>query len=248
LRRYKDQRAFDFRALDLVADPLFFQKVSAVYEALLEYCGNLSEESLQYLRMRGISQETAKEFRLGYVSDYAKSGNYFVDIFPEELLAWTDLFNDKSNFRFYKHRLLIPYTLDAKVVYVQGRTLDSRVEPQEIGLNRPFPCPFNIDVVKRDGVKKVYLCEGTIDTLTLIERGLPAIGIPGYRGFKREWIRYFLGKQTVIVLNNGTPGRYNASYTTDFFARAMLRFKVVALPSGEDVKSYSEVLREVEVE
>jgi hypothetical protein len=232
-RRATDRRAADFRALDLVADPLLFQKVSAVYEALLEYCGELSEEPLRYLRTHAISEDTARKFRFGYVSDYAKSINYLVDRFPEELLVWTGLFNDKGNFRFYKHRLLIPYTLDGRVVYVQGRILESGVEPEEIGLDRPFPCPFNIDVVKRDGVKKVYLCEGAIDTLTLVERGLPAIGIPGYRGFKREWIRYFLGKQTLLVVNPDSQGRQNVSFIHNLFARAMFRFKIVVLPPGE---------------
>ena len=41
----------------------------------------------------------------------------------------------------------------------------------------PIPIPYNARLL--DGEPgQIYLCEGVIDTLTLLEQGFPAVGVP----------------------------------------------------------------------
>jgi DNA primase len=233
--------------IETTSDPVIIQNLYEVYEFLLESCGDLAREAVRYLHQRGISEETAKKMRLAYISDYGGLCRCLAKKFPPEILGWTGLLNANGRLKFYKHRLLLPFTTSGRVVYLQARALDGRTRPKELNLNRPFPCPFNIDILREKGLSKVYLCEGVIDTLTLIERGLPAVGIPGCNSFKKEWVRYFKGKEVLICLDSDEPGKSAASYIHDLFARAKIESKIMVLPLGEDVNSYFEVLRQFEV-
>jgi len=48
-----------------------------------------------------------------------------------------------------------------------------------------IPCPYNAkELDQRPGV--VYLCEGPIDTLTLVEKGFAAVGVPGVAQVQRS--------------------------------------------------------------
>ena len=242
-----DQKEDAQHALSAAADPVLFQRVSEVYEFLLESCGSLNREAVKYLHKRGISEDTARKQRLAYISDYGGMCRCLAKSFPQEILGWTGLFNASGRLRFYRHRLVFPFVMEGRVVYLQAKSLDGRTRPKEMNLNRPFPCPFNIDAVEQDGVRKVYLCEGVIDTLTLIERGLTAVGVPGINCFKKEWVRFFKGKEVLIVFDRDKPGEAATRYVQSLFVRADLESKTIVLPSGEDVNSYFGVLRQFEV-
>jgi len=241
----KDKSGLD--VLDAL-DPSIFQKISDVYEFLLESCGDLSREVLQYLHERGISSETAEKMRLAYISDYGDLCESLTERFPQYLLEWSGLVNHKANLRFYKHRLVFPFVMECRVVYLQARSLDERVKPQEINLDRPVPCPFNTDVIKQDDVKRVYLCEGVIDALSLTDRGLPAVGIPDYRYFRRKWLRFFFGKDVFILSRWDKPGFSPVDYVHRLFLRARFPSKIVVVPSGVDLSSYSEVLQHMKMD
>ena len=45
----------------------------------------------------------------------------------------------------------------------------------------------------------VFLCEGAIDTLSLLSKGKKAVGLPGVGAFKDEWLR-LLGRFNVVLL------------------------------------------------
>jgi DNA primase len=238
----------DRAAMQAALDTAILQKVYEVYEFLLESCGGIGREAAKYLHGRGISEETAKKMRLAYISDYGWLCSLLAHKFPQELLNWTGLFNASGRLKFYKHRLLFPFTQSKRVVYLQARALDGRTRPKELNLNRPFPCPFNVEMLKEESVKCVYLCEGVIDTLTLFERDLPAVGIPGCGSFKRNWVKFFRGKKVLICFDSDNPGQSAANHVHDLFAQAKIESKIIVLPSGEDVNSYFEVLHQFEVE
>ena len=150
----------DRAAMQAALDSAILQKVYEVYEFLLESCGGLSREAAKYLHERGISEETAKKMRLAYISDYGGLCRCLAKKFPQGILGWTGLFNTNGRLKFYKHRLLFPFLMDGRVVYLQARALDGRTRPKELNLNRPFPCPFNVDKVKEEAV--VELLEAAV--------------------------------------------------------------------------------------
>jgi len=82
----------------------------------------------------------------------------------------------------------------------------------------------------------------------LIERGLYAIGVPGINCFKKGWIRFFKGKDVSIVFDRDKPGESAARYVNSLFVKAGIESRVIVLPSGEDVNSYFEVLRQFEAQ
>jgi DNA primase len=56
----------------------------------------------------------------------------------------------------------------------------------------------------------VYLCEGVVDTLTLLCRNISAVGIPGVSSFKTEWVPLFKGKNVIISFDKDEAGRNGA--------------------------------------
>jgi DNA primase len=80
---------------------------------------------------------------------------------------------------------------------------------------------------------EVYLAEGVIDCLSLLDQGLPAIGIPGAHGFKQGWVPLFDQVSDVIVaFDRDDAGRKGRDRIVAAFAAAgRLGIKTVEWPS-----------------
>lgn len=160
-----------------------------------------------WLVKRRIFRPTWNRMRLRTIVDYDRVNRALAEKFGKEALIAAGLFNENGNLRYYRHRLLFPY-LDEKIVprYFQARAIDSETQPKELNLKGVVPFPYNVSLL--DGKSGwIYLCEGVVDTLTMIDRGFPAVGIPGVRSFKPEWANLFRGKQVILCLDQDEAGR-----------------------------------------
>jgi hypothetical protein len=58
----------------------------------------------------------------------------------------------------------------------------------------------------------VYLCEGRIDTLSAVQLGLPAVGVPGVAGFRPGWFDRFRDVGAVrLLFDDDEAGRKQAA-------------------------------------
>ena len=86
----------------------------------------------------------------------------------------------------------------------------------------------------------VYLCEGVIDTLTFLGQNIAAIGIPGVRSFKTEWLPLFKNKSVVLCLDKDEAGRSGTEYLQSVFAHENIRTVVL----GEGLENISSSMKE----
>lgn len=201
-----------------------------------------------YLARRRIYKPIWDKMLLRTITDYGTLNNKLKEMYDLEVLKYVGLFNEKGNLRYYKHPLFFPY-LDAKrrSFYFQARAIDSTVVPKELNLRGTVPYPYNVSALNQKP-GWVYLCEGVVDTLTFLGQSIDAIGIPGVRSFKTEWIPLFKNKSVVLCLDKDDAGRSGTEYLQSVFAQAGIRtvvlgegldyFDKMTMKEGDDINSW----------
>lgn len=203
-----------------------------------------------YLARRRIYKPIWDRMLLRMITDYGALNNKLKETYDLEVLKYVGLFNEKGNLRYYKHPLFFPY-LDTKrrSCYFQARAIDSTVVPKELNLRGTVPYPYNVSALDhRPGW--VYLCEGVVDTLTFLGQRIAAIGIPGVRSFKTEWLPLFKNKSVVLCLDKDEAGRSATEYLQTVFEQAGIRtvvlgegkgleyFEKMTMKEGEDINDW----------
>lgn len=181
------------------------------------------------------------------IDDYGKLNEMLKNTYDKEVLQYVGLFNEKGNLKFYKHPLIFPY-LDPqrRAFYFQSRAIDSSVVPKEMNLRGTVPYPYNMSALdEKPGW--VYLCEGVVDTLTFLGQKIEAVGIPGVRSFKVEWLPLFKNKNVVLCMDKDNAGREATAYLQDVFGNAGIRTIVLgegmehlksSMKEGEDINDW----------
>ena len=207
-------------------EPLGEDRLSAVCELFLEACrGEEQGEGVNYLARRGIDALTM--IRAGVVyfprRAYRRVMRRMLDSFTLEELQRSGLFNSQEHLTFYHHRLLFPFYVEGRAVYLQARATASGVEPRWHNMRGVVPTLYNSDALAAlpSGVT-VFLVEGFTDTLTLAAHNFAAIGIAGAGGFREEWLAPLARFRVVSALDPDSAGeRAGARYRELFAARGL---------------------------
>lgn len=194
-------------------------------EAVSYYQKQLNETAdghlaVTYLRLRGITKETAQSFRLGLVKDPL----------PE------------SGHDFQKDRLAIPYITPTGIVQIRFRAI-----PYDGVPGHPEPSPkirgeagasqtmYNVSAFASiEGV--IAICEGEIDTMTAVQAGINAVGIPGANAWQSLYARAFKFRKVVILADNDDHGqglKFAEKVQSDVRGS-----RIVLMPEGHDVNSF----------
>ena len=207
-------------------DPILRTKIILAFFEMLSPVDNTPASA--WLIKRRIFKKTWDSTRLRFISDYDKVNRELLQKFGLEVLQKAGLYNEKGNLRYYKHRLLFPY-IDEKIIprYFQARAIDAETQPKELNLRGSVPFPFNVSLL--DGKPGwIYLCEGCVDTLTMMDRGFPSVGIPGVKSFKPEWTNLFRNKRVVVCLDQDDAGRIG----TESILKVLKNAGIDAAPLG----------------
>jgi DNA primase len=212
-----------------------------------------SEDGLdgrKYLAQRGFSQSFCNEFMIGF-SPYNCNNTFLFDklvndlkIDPIEILigelAKIDIKNNLIKDYFPSPRVIFPIFEDGKCITFSGRSIfpNARLKYKTLVYNKIGV--FNATVLKT-GISKVYVCEGVIDTLSMLNLGLPAIGILGLNVFGIENLNIFssseYNKECQIVLafdtddnESGKRGRYKIANL--LFNNGLTNLAYIELPKN----------------
>lgn len=218
---------------------------SDIYEELCLVCGGLDQESEAYLKGRGLTQETLNRFLLFSVSDYQKADKHLKGKFSRDELQRAGVISDEGNLIFYKHKVLIPFLSEGRIVYLRGRyLLNSNAETdgaKMLGLKgqttkRLFNANRLTDLEKGD---KVYICEGEFDTMILDQHGYNAVGVLGTTNFNAGDIGLFKGLDVVLALDNDEAGERATKELAKMFLLKGQRVNSKQLPGGiKDITDY----------
>lgn len=206
--------------------------------SFLRLCSPLEGPVMRYLNKRKIFKKTIETQKLRYVKDYRKVSDEMKAAFSMEELKEYGFFNDNHHLRFFKHELILPY-LDEQgyPVYFQARSIDPETSPKELNLKGPITLPYNRPLLNlMPGV--IYLCEGVIDTLTLLDKGFQAVGVPGVKAFREEWIDLFKNKKVYIAFDNDAPGQEATAKVKEMLKSHDIFANNIQLPEGMDINSW----------
>jgi DNA primase len=220
--------------------PLGTERMQAVCESFLETCRREDQaEGVSYLARRGI--DAATMIRAGVVyfprRAYRRVMRRVLDGFPLDELQRSGLFNAQAHLTFYRHRLLFPFYLEGRAVYLQARTTASGVEPRWHNMRGGVPSLYNADALSNlVSGEVVYLVEGFTDTLTLLAHGFKAVGLVGAGGFREEWLALLARFRVVAALDADAAGeRATARYQEMFRARGI---RLARLELASDVNDF----------
>lgn len=211
---------------------------SNIYEELLFVCGELDQESKAYLTgaTRRLTDDTLNRFLLFSVKDYPATDKHLKGKFSKDELQRAGVIGEKGNLIFYKHKIIIPFLQDGRIIFLQGRRLDQE-QPKYLHLKRPVPL-FNIDILSelKKG-DKVYICEGVFDAMMLEQNGYKAVGILGVNNFKPDYTDLFKGLDVVLALDNDEAGERGTKELAKMFKGQGVSNK--QLPDGiKDITDY----------
>ena len=165
-------------------------------------------EILPYLTSRGITEQTARMFRLGFVRE------------PE------------IGHEPYVGKLAIPYLTPAGVIDIRFRSLSQEATGPKY-MSRPGATThiFNISALSQDS-DCLAICEGELDTVIATQAGFNAVGLPGANNWKSFYSRVLADWNKVILLCDGdNAGREMAKH----LSRELENVFPVFMPEGQDV-------------
>jgi len=170
-------------------------------------------ELKKYMNDRGISDKTLDTYDVRAYKQWSSCPYSYGDQLHAGVL---DTGETVTSFRerFVNHTILFMFKVAGQVTYIQGRM--SR-EPagsdlKYLGIRGGVTHAFNHDVVIDPNVDHIFVCEGAMDTLSMIELGYTnSIGIIGVEGFKPSWIEDSKVKLITLALDNDRAG--NEAFT-----------------------------------
>ena len=228
-------------------EPFNPTRYTPIYEALLEFCGEPTDETIKYLTgdKRGLTAETIKRFRIFDIKDYKKTKEFLTKSFDLADLKETGIIDSKNRFAFTKNKIILPLIRDDKIICLRARFFDNgTAEPSQItttfsygkykslkGISGQL---FNADRLKDiKAGERAYLCEGEFDTMIAEQNGLKSIGLLGASNFNDETIKRLKDFDLVICLDSDEAGRKQARKIADAFKKITKRdAKINILPDG----------------
>ena len=209
-----------------------------ILAALLEACPPVGGKAAQYLQKRRIFERTWDQQKLRMIDDYAGVSRKLEAAFGFADLERTGFFNAAGHLRYYRHKLLFPYfDAQGRPVYMQARAIEADAKPKELSMAGPIPIPYNSRLLNGEP-GQIYLCEGVIDTLTLLEQGFPAVGVPGAANFKPAWAALFRNKSVHVAFDPDAPGESGAAKAIEKLQAHGIEARRLTPPKGMDLNDW----------
>lgn len=194
------------------------EKATSHYEQkLLEEEGH---STINYLKLRGITKETASFFRLGLVSEPL----------PE------------FGHDFQVGRLSIPYITQTGIVQMRFRAL-----PYDGIPGNPEPSPkmkseagvsgtiYNARALMNT-TDILAVCEGEPDTWSMHECGISAIGVPGANAWQKIYGRVLRYRRVAIIADNDDHGE--GMKFAEMVQQDVRGARIILMPQGYDANSF----------
>jgi DNA primase len=217
----------------------------------------LAADARAYLKARGLTSDTARNWTIGYAPD---DQGYYHDFakekkFADDLMIEAGIFSlrDENNpgrgiYARFRHRIMFPIRNDhGDTIAFSGRVLRSEDSPAKY-MNSPATSIFNksevffgFDKSKRaiHKAEKAIICEGQIDMLMAFEAGIENIIAPLGTAFTPHHARLLKRHtdQVVLCYDSDNAGYKAAASAFTELSKEGIFVRVAALPPGEDPDS-----------
>ena len=184
---------------------------------------------------RDLTSKTLSVFRIGY-APVEKDGQ-LLRFLQRHGFSKSDAISAgvlyKNGKEYFLGMITFPYTYMGRTVYMTGRGYPEKSFKKPLADKIPFDHLFFEDSLN---IGSLCMTEGEIDTLTLLQAGINACGIPGVNCFKEAWKDRFDKCKTVyIALDNDQQG---IQATLRLGALFKDRAKVIILPDYTNAQGF----------
>ena len=257
-----DQYTFDERAGISGSDSLALQCVRTdrlernkiIFRELYNYCNRsgICDDVYSYLvDKRKLSEDVIRTAKIFSFSNYQDINNYLKSVFDIKELRGSGLYTGNNLLFGDSHRLLIPYLEDGEIIYLRSRYFDSKSNANTSGL-KYFGLKnddLNLNTVKRfyntdilSGLKifdELFICEGELDSLSLLTIGLNAVAIPGVNGFSESELDSLKDYNITLCFDNDPAGKKASENLIQLFDNIGKTVNIIELPDGiKDVSDF----------
>ncbi len=220
----------------------------AMVHSLLELCGRVKAggKAAAWLKAQRIFKKTWDTHGLCVVDNYRRISETLLTRYPLAELQASGLFNKDEHFRFYRHSLLTPWFDKGAPVHLEAWAPEEGATPPRLTTTGPIPCPYNASLL--DGNPgRLYVCEGTLKTLKVLEAGFPAVGLPrteenGKEGFttilKKSWLPRFRDKTVFVAFDGDAAGEAAAAKVIAHLAAGGVEAHRLVVPMGKGVSAW----------
>ncbi|MCO6473155.1 MAG: toprim domain-containing protein [Melioribacteraceae bacterium] len=253
-----DERAaiveFDGNEDQQTAESLAFNQIlenrkeiqSKIYEAVYKFSlsKGFDEAAYKYLtgKNRGLTEKSINDFRLFTINGVKEIIEFLKDNFSRDEIKISGFFKNKY-FIFTKHRLIIPYIENGKIVYLRGRYFyKGNIEPENfgkyIGLNNwsltLSPKRFyNSDLLKElIPYEDLIITEGEFDCIITNQIGYKAVGISGVSNFPEQKIKQVKNYNIHLAFDSDEAGQKAIKKISHLFDKPI---KVIKLKVHKDL-------------
>lgn len=208
----------------------------------------------KYLLSRGLTEETIKEWRIGFAPDlwrvaysYLLQAGFSKEIVVKAGLAKPVSGNTKEPYDVFRNRLIFPIAdIHGQVIAFSGRALDKETEPKY--LNSPDTPLFTKSEVlygldkAKDKIRRqnyVVLVEGQVDLLLSHQAGVAnTVASSGTAFTEAHLVRLKkLSPRIILAFDGDKAGEIAAEKSARLALALYLETKVAVLPEGEDPAS-----------
>lgn len=217
----------------------------------------LAEGARDYLKRRGLEEETVAGWQLGYapaeprlLQEFARNKSISAaTLVGAGILALRDEANPHGGtYARFRDRLMFPIRDDqGQVIAFSGRLLDpdakaaKYLNSPETRLFQKSRVLFGLDKSRRDILREqvALVCEGQIDLITCFEQGLRHVVAPLGTALTEQHARILRrhAPEVVLCFDADTAGYKAAVRAFGTLANAGLLVRVAALPPGQDPDS-----------
>lgn len=236
---------------------LRLQKAAADWFHRLLFKSPAAQPARDYLKSRGFSMETSRNWKFGYAPneqkpflDWARDEGFSLSQLVEGGLAkWREESNPhKGAYSFFRHRLMFPVNNDfGEPIAFSGRVLSKDqgggkyVNSPETVLFAKSKTFFGLDKSKRAILreKRAIICEGQLDLIAAYEAGIENVVAPLGTAFTPDHARILKRHTDEVVLcfDSDTAGQNAASKAFRILAPSGMLIRLALLPEGEDPDS-----------
>ncbi|MFF0481082.1 toprim domain-containing protein [Streptomyces sp. NPDC004435] len=178
---------------------------------------------MEYLKSRGLSEDNAASFRLGYVE------------------------SPLPGHESARGMIAIPYITRSGVTTIRFRRLGDGDGPKYRSVPGDPPRIYNANALLAPS-RYIALCEGEFDTIAAHLAGyearpgglpglLPAVGVGGVSAFKSYFARCFKGYEAVFMLADADDKGQGMEFA-DKLAGQIKNLRICPMPAGHDVNTF----------
>jgi DNA primase len=184
---------------------------------------------LEYLAKRRIDLDMIRHHRIGYVTGNDLAKYFRFRGWDPEIANDLGLIGPRGE--YFRQRIVIPEVREGRAIYLVGRATQKYQRAKYLGLpGAPKPL-YGLERVR--GSAEVFLCEGPLDWLTLVQWGYPAIALLGSHLKQDQASEIADAERIFIVTDSDEPGRKSARQLAETFGK---RARIVPpLPNAKDV-------------